>query len=374
MIISLALCLALPAVAQDEGTVRGQLVNGTPGGGSVAGQDVTLVTYLNGDMLEETVTTRTDAAGRFIFSGLKTGPEYKYDAVAFFQDVAYGSNVPGGELPAFPSGETTLEFTIDVYDTTTDDAAVFLMLSHVILNVEGDSVLVREYYVLITTDNRTFVGEEGAPGVLQFTLPEGAAGVELTYGASPDDITATEHGFWDKRPLRPGGAEVGYSYSLSLESGKTDLSRPVYYNTARLDVLVPEGSLEITGDRLVPDESMSISGSVFSHSIAEDLAAGQSLTIGVARPGGGLFGTWLILPGILVIVVVGGLFLLLRRRKLVAAPAAKGDSPRQQDLLAGLAALDDRFDAGGIDEAAYRKQRDAMKKELARLMGSRRGS
>lgn len=372
-VLLLAWCLAAPAVGQDEGgTVTGQLVNGTPGGSSVAGQEVTLVTYLNGDMLEETASAQTDAAGKFVFNGVKTGSEYKYDAVAFFQEVAYGTAVSVEELPSFPSGETTLDFAITVYDTTTDDAAVLLMLFHMILNAEDDSVLVREYFVFITTDNRTFVGKPGDAGVLHFSLPQGAEGIELTYGAAPEEVSAEANGFWDKRPLRPGGNEVGYSYSLSLKSVKVDLTRPVDYNIARLDVVVPEGTLDITGSQLVADEPMTISGSVFSHYVAQDLAAGQDLTISVTRPGGGLIGTWLIFPGAFVVIVAFVLFFLFRRRRPAVAPAVRGAAPHQQELLAGLAALDDRFDAGDIDEDAYRKQRDAMKKELTRLMRSRR--
>jgi hypothetical protein len=376
--LMLILAPAAPAFAADSGngTLTGQLINGTPGGGgSVADKEVTLITYLNGSPLADTPTMRTDADGRFTFSGLDTGPEYGYDTVASYEGVDYWSELSDtGDLPAFAPGQTDLNIIIKVYETGADEGSVFLMLSHMILSAQADSVLVTEYYVFVTTDNRTFVGNTGDPGVLHFSLPNGAAGLEVAYGPGQNQVVAEADGFWDTRPVRPGGSEVGYTYTLAWRSGKLDLTRPVDYPTARLDLVVPEGSLDITGPGIVSEDSISIGGNVYAHYSAEDLVPGQDLTMTISRASGGGPGVvWLVLLGLLAVVVVLAAVYLFRRRRPAAVPVGGDTVSRQQQLLGELAELDDRFDAGEIDEADYRKLRDAKKTELARLMRSQRG-
>ena len=58
-----------------EGVIDGQVINQTEGGGSVDGIHVSLYAYIE-EMLGETLTTRTDEAGRFQFTDLSVG--YKY--------------------------------------------------------------------------------------------------------------------------------------------------------------------------------------------------------------------------------------------------------------------------------------------------------
>jgi hypothetical protein len=370
----LAAGLAAPAMAQDgNGAIAGQLVNGTPGGGNVAGQKAIMVTYLNDAPLEPTAVTQTDADGRFAFSGLATGPEYSYNVLATFEGVEYFSDLPAGERLSFGAGETALDITIPVYDSSTDNTRILVMLSHVIVYDQEDSVLVREYYVVVNSDNRTFIGREGDPGVLRFSLPGDAAGFQLTYGPAAGEVVNVAGGFWDTRPVRPGGNEVGYGYTLGLESGQLDLSRPINYPAVRLDVLVPQGSLEVTGDQLVPDESMTISGSIFSHYSAEDLVPGQVLTILVGAPSSSSGGIWPWLLGGLIAVVIFGLVFVFWKKRPARAPVEKPAVPPEEQLLAELAALDDQFEAGELDEATHKKLRDDKKAALMQLMRTPRG-
>ncbi len=372
----LAVGLAAPAAAAGGGgTITGQVINGTPGGGSAAGLEVVLVTYLNSKAQADQATTLTDSEGNFTFSGLNTGQEYSYAAAVGYQEVTYVSFLSNGDLPAFAPGETNLNIVISVYETTRDGSHVLLMLDHMVLFPKDGSVLVSEYYLFANSDNRTFVGKDGDAGVLYFSMPPGAAGLQMNYGPGQDQVVSTADGFWDTAPMPPGGSEVGYTYSLALPSGRLDLTRPVDYPTAQLDILAPQGSLDISGAGLVAEAPATISGTVFSHYSAQDLVPGDELSLFVSRPsGGGPSAIWWVVIGVLVVILAPGLVYLFRRRRPAAAPVASGDVPRQQQLLGELAALDDSFDAGDIDEETYRKQRDQKKAELTRLMRSRRGN
>lgn len=374
--VLLAQCLAVPVAAQDDaGTISGQVVNDTPEGGSVAGLQVTLVTYVNDEPQADTATALTDGSGNFTFTGLNTGQQYNYAAAVSYQDVTYVSFLSSGDVPAFPEGEASRSITIAVYETTRDDSSVRLMLVHMLLFAENQTLLASEYYLFVNNGDHTFIGKEGDPGVLHFSLPPGANGLQVGYGPGQSQVAEAADGFWDKRPMSPGGSEVGYTYELGLKSGKLVLNRSIDYPTAKFDVLVPQGSLEVSSARLVAEDPVTVSGMVLSDYVADNLTAGEVLTISISRPsGGGLSGLWWALIGVAIVIVGFGLFYIFRRMKKPKAPAAKGGSiQRQQRLLAELAALDDRFDAGEIDEDTYRKQRDEKKAELARLIRSQRG-
>ena len=208
--------LGVPAAAADSGgTISGQVINGTPGGGSVAGLQVTLVTYINGEAENVTATASTDASGNFTFSGLNTGQEYNYAAAVSYQEVTYVSFLSTGRLPSFAPGETNLDIVIPVYEATRDDSHVSLMLAHMALLSQPDSILVNEYYLFVNSENRTFIGKTGDQGVLHFSMPPGAAGFQVNYGPGQSQLVTAEDGFWDLRPMSPGGDEVGYTYTLN---------------------------------------------------------------------------------------------------------------------------------------------------------------
>jgi hypothetical protein len=87
-----------------------------------------------------------------------------------------------------------------------------------------------------------------------------------------------------------------------------------------------------------------------------------------------------------VVVAVGGIVLALmlaiavrRRRVRSALPPetpANTEAPRpsangeRQQLIRSLAELDERFEAGDVDEAAYRSEREAGKARLLALVAS----
>jgi len=370
LVVLLVFGLASPALADapGNGVIRGQVINGTPGGASVASQAITLKTYLDKAPQATTATTPADAQGNFSFSGLAVGKEYSYEAVASFQGVTYAS----GPL-TFKEGETALTTVVKVYGTTTDLASVLVMLSHMILYAQGDSVLVKEYYLFMNSANQTYIGlgEGHSGGVLHFGLPAGAANLQLTYGPTQNDIVTTGDGFWDKLPLLPGASEVGYSYTLPLVSGRLALTHGIDYPTGRFDLLVQGGGLDVTGDRLTADQPMNISGTSYTHLSADNLGTGQTLTITATTPSksGGFSGFWLVLLGVLIAgAVFIPLYLFRWKRSPATVPAGSGNAARRQELLSELAALDDSFEEGQLDEAEYKRRRDARKAELMELL------
>ena len=79
-IMAALLLVGLPASAyaqeSAEGEITGQVVNGTEGGGSVAGITITLITYVD-DIASSTRNTTTDGEGNFHFENIII--DYRYN-------------------------------------------------------------------------------------------------------------------------------------------------------------------------------------------------------------------------------------------------------------------------------------------------------
>ncbi|MFC1914067.1 hypothetical protein ACFLXF_02200 [Chloroflexota bacterium] len=193
----LVLLISLPMFAYAhelaEGTIDGQVINGTKGGSSVAGVEITLITYVN-DMISETRAAIADGEGKFQFDNVNMEHTYLVSAKHIGVDYYYPV--------AFESGSTTTQVEVGVCDVTTSDHAIRAGMAHIVINVEKDSLKITEIYWLVNDGDMTYAG---ADGVLVFTMPEGAFGFE-----APSELMIDYQLLDDNRitylvPFPPGG-------------------------------------------------------------------------------------------------------------------------------------------------------------------------
>ncbi len=361
------LSLSAPVAADEPGSgiIEGQIVNGTAGGSSVADQDITLNIYLD-EAEVDTADTKSDTEGQFMFDGLSTAPGYGYEMVIKFEGADYYS-----DRLNFDEGETTKSTGVIVYDATTSDGAIKVAMSHMIVYIEEDSLLVKRYYLLVNEVDRTYIGEANVekPVALRFSLPEDATELQSTMGLMDCCIVRNEEGFHDTMPLLPGSKEMAFSYRINQSSGTFEFSQMINYPTDRFDFLVQGEDIEITSDQLVIDEPMDISGTLFNHLSGQGLAAGETLMMrlsGLPHTNTLVGILWVLL--VLILIVVGFVFVYLIKRKRPQPVIADGVLSQQQRLLAELAQLDDNFEEGGILEDTYRRLRDEKKAELIEIM------
>ena len=353
------------AAEPGNGVVDGRVVNETAGGSSVADLDVILKTYLNDAEIDST-TAKTDIEGYFVFDGLSTELGYSYEVLISFQQAEYY-----GERLIFNEGETSKFNGVIVYDATTSDEAIMVPMSHMIIYVEEDSLLVKRYYLFANEVDRTYIGEANgeSPVVLRFSLPKDATELQSTMGLMDCCIAQNEEGFYDTMPLLPGSKEMAFSYRVKPGSGTYEFSQMINYPTNRFDILVQGEDIEITSDQLVIDEPMDISGILFNHLSGQGLAAGETLMIrlsGLPHTNTLVGILWVLLA--LILIVVGFVFVYLIKRKRPQPVSAGGVLSQQQRLLAELAELDDNFEEGGILEETYRRLRDEKKADLIKIM------
>lgn len=365
--------LTLPGVARaadGDGTIEGQVINGTAGGGSVAGLEITLNRYLSG-VLDDSRQIVIGQDGRFVVDDVPAGPEYYYRASLVYQGAEYF-----GDVAFFEEALTVTVTAVVVYDATTSGDVISVAQWHTIVQVESDQLYIIEVYSFTNTSDRTYIGaDEVAEGrfvTLKFLLPENNSGLALGEGFSECCPYDSDSGFVHTMPLRPGVTDVMFSYSVPYTGDSYTFDRDFYYPTASYDLVVEGANIEIDSSRLTVATATTESGVSFTIGTATDLIPGDRLLAqvsGLPRIAGDM--TVVVVVVTLLVLVAGAIIFLFIRKRTgaeVAVVAAGGPDDGRHRLLVVIAGLDDDFEGGKLPEDAYRRRREAAKAELQRLM------
>jgi len=302
--------LALPGVASAqssaEGVVEGQVVNGTEDGGSVAGLEITLITYIDNALAEKRTAT-ADNDGRFRFENVNA--EHQYLVAATYMDVHYYNPV------VFQPDEITAYVEVGVCDTTDSDEAIRVGLSHTIIYIGEDSIKITEMFWLVNDGDRTYAGTGGA---LIFTLPEGAADFE-----APQELLADYQLLDNNRltylvPFPPGERQLVFSFKLPKpDSDELTIPLEINYPTDIFELMVSGEGIEVIAPQMAPTDPVTTdTGEIFIHFRGESLPRGTvtDLRLSGLSGSGGLFFT--VLWVIIALVIIGTAVYLLKRKRV----------------------------------------------------------
>ena len=304
--------LPVTALAQGatSGVIQGRVVNGTEGGGSVAGVEVTLITYIN-NVMTETKTTRTDKDGRFQFDNVTM--EHEYVVSAKYMGVDYYYPVD------FKLGETTAYVEVGVCDATTSDKAIRFRMVHAIISIEKESLLVTEVLGLINEGDRTCVG--GADGVLVFSLPEGAYSFE-----APPEMMADYQLVDNTRvaylvPFPPGERRLVFSYRLVKPAdAEFTISLNIDYPADALELMVTGKNIEAAVTQLAPAEPViTDAGERYIHFQGENIPRGTTIKLHLSDSSRGGRPFLIILYVIIATAMAGTAAYLVKKRRREAA-------------------------------------------------------
>ena len=305
LLILLIFGLPVTALAQEsaDGVINGQIVNGTEDGGSVAGVEVTLITYVD-DMMADTRTTKTDKEGKFQFGNITI--DYEYMVSAKYIEVDYYYPV------VFEPGETTAYVEVGVCDVTTSDEAIRVGLAHTIIDVEEESLLVTQVFWLLNDGDRTYVGTDG---MLVFTLPEGAISFKAPQEMMPDFQLLGDNRVTYLVPFPPGERQLVYSYRLALpDSSELTVPLEINYPTDSLELMVGGEGIEVTVTQLAPAEPVFTgTGERFIHFRGENLPRSTVINIYLSNLSGSGSVFFVILWVIIAVVIVGIAVYLLKK-------------------------------------------------------------
>jgi len=297
--------VAAQAQETAEGEIAGQVVNGTEGGGSVAGVAITLITYVD-DMMSATRTIRADGDGKFQFNNIVT--EHTYMVSAKYMEVDYYYPV------TFESGAETAHVEVGVCDATASDETIRIGLAHIIISIEENDIHVTKVFWFSNDGDRTYVGTDG---VLFFTLPEGAFG----FGA-PQELMIDYQLLEGNRitylvPFPPGERQLVYSYRLSkADLNELDIPLEINYPTDIFELMVEGDGVEVAVSQLAPAEPVvTDTGQRFIHFQGKNLPRSTTINLRLSNLSGGSGSPFLIMWVIIGVVVVGIAIYLISRKK-----------------------------------------------------------
>ena len=387
IVLILALVVSLgpthEAIAQENGVVEGAVINGTAGAAPAADVEVVLHILQNRAKIGER-RVLTDGSGRFRVDGLATGQSLLYFPIVEYAGVAYFP-----DRPIVLEGAEPVRTEIAVFESTpTPDAISFERLNMLIMGVTPSALTIMEMGAVTNGADRTFAADPtvtGSARTLRFLIPPGAINVTPQAGLPADTLESMADGFASTDPVRPGRREIAFSYDLPYSASSLDLTRSFAFPVGTFTLYVPNDLGAVVPDAIVLAGLADLGGRQYRQYAVERVVPGAVVRVRLM----GLPAPLVAKPrdlGLIVVGVAGAALLVclvlgLRRRRTdaqrpVVAPSPEtvvptpAVSPERASLVRAVAELDERFAAGGIDEAAYRAERADRKARLLALTQS----
>ena len=339
--------------------VTGSIVLGTPGMSLPSDLKVIFEYQRNADNEIISQTVPLDAQGRFVVTGTQMAhgdvmrARTEYDAITYFSEV-----LPVGVQATLP---------ITIYERTADASGVSADVLHVIAQSTAEGLAVSEVYVLSNNVERVIANPGEA--ILHIGLPAGTTQFTADPNMPADTLVPGGDGldFYGSFPAASQGSQ-SVAFSYVIPKGTTLLDRVTSFPIDAVNLLVqgdPQ-AIRVSSDRFASQGTRNFEGQVYQLFQASDLAPGQTVHLKIEPAGASI--DWRILLGI-GLIVVGGVGLVLWQRGQKKQPAVERSAAIQKDaLIDQIAALDDEFAEGKLDEINYKARRAKLKDKLVKLM------
>ena len=378
-----ALMLALPSTltAQETVTVRGRVINGTAGAETPGGLPVLLLITGQDGTLAGTGQAQANTDGSFVLEDVALIEGAGYNISVDYGGVFYGQSVFSDQLAE--------EVIITVHEAT-EDAGIMRVDRQVMVISDFDvaerTATATEFVRFANPTDRTLRAnlETARPGMfsfMRFALPPDATDITVQSNLRGGDVISVGSGFALTAAVPPGEHSVDFAYNFPYQGGSLEFRNSLPQGAAIFQILVPErfASLEIGG--LTPRPPVGIGDEIYRAWEGRDIPAGAGVQLrfdGLPQPGvlarvgstlaGGNF--WITaIPSAMGAVLLAFLLLgVLRRHRPSTAvagvtpefPDGQQDGAQRAELVAALATLDERFQAGGLEEEDYQRRRAAL--------------
>ena len=372
--------LASPS-AQETISIRGKVVNGTAGFSVPDGLVVLMLITGPDGTLAGTGQTVAAPDGSFAFDDAQRVAGGAYTLSLDYGGVFYGLTLAPGEL----SGEQV----ITVYEPT-EDAGIIVVDRHVMVvtgfDVTQRMATVTEFVRFANPTDRTLKPnlETARPGMfsfMRFALPPDAANVTVQSNLQGGEIISVGSGFALTAPVPPGEHSVDFAYTFPYQGGEVAYRNSLPQGASIFQILVPDRweGIEISG--LDSRPPVGIQEGVYRAWEGRGIPAGPGVELridGLPQPGvlasvgatlsGSSF--WLTaIPSAMGAFLLALLALGLARRyrpafatdsTLSFSESDMGLSPQRSVIVSALAALDNRYHNGELEEADYLAHRSEL--------------
>ena len=376
--LSLLLFLAFvgtdPARAAETGTIEGRVINGTTGKPQ-SRVEVTL-TRGSGDRREEQ-TLLTGADGRYSFEDLPTGEDTFYVLDALYEGGLFAGRPL--TIPANTRKAPEIKTTLRVFEPTTDPNAILIRRDDLFLVHDGNRISVIEAIKVINPTKSAYIGRgsalsgsdaDGVTPSLGFALPDTTVPETFRWLAADLDVPQAVEiqgvGFGITSAIPPGEVDFTFSYQLEGTGGIFDISRRALYEVSELSVFAAD-PLKVTSNRLEPRGEVDLEGTTYQRfTTPEDLDAADPIQILVVAEGGSSLPFIGGAAAILVVTLAIG-WLAFRRSKKTRVQQDRADAvpSTHEELVAAIADLDLRYEAGDVPQDDYARRRADLKQRAA---------
>ena len=392
-----------PVEVSGPGAIAGHLRQGTEGGPAPQQSTVTLNIYQQADLL----TTReasVGAGGSFEFRNLPVDEGFYFLVETVHSNVRYTSPILAFSGPDFTEdriGPERIGTTLSVYETTTDAGGLHVTRANWIVEHAPGSLLIGQLYTFGNRSGRTYIGSDSGlfdvPATLVIPLPDNAMEVEMQDGSVGEAYRLREGILYDTRPVLPGpgSRQVFVRYRLPYADASAQISLPVQYETALLNLLVAdlpglELDFRVEGELLEPTGQETIQGVLFrswSAPLSSSIPVNLSLRGLIAadesdpRPDRDTQPNRempvsappldvripLTFGGVVTLVLLVSLILFVLHERTRSPQSTEQLAVRREELLDSIARLDDLHALGELEERSWRRKRAAMKHELIEI-------
>ncbi len=369
--------------AQETTQVHGQVVNGTEGADLPGDLNVLMLITGADGRLTGTGQAKPDAQGRFVFEDVEIIDGGSYTVSVDHEGVFYGASMTADGLAD--------SLTLTVYETT-KDASMIQVERQVMVVAAVDKnqrlISVIEFVRILNPSDRTLLPDLTSVdpiSFLRFALPPEAAELTVQSDLPGGDVASIGTGFALTSPVTPGAHSIDFSYTFPYDGDTISYRQSLVQGAGIFQVLVPEDIPDMAVLGLNNIDPVNIQGTLYRTYEGRDFPPGQGLQLeitGLPLPGvwarfsntvtGGAF--WQITIPIALGATLAAMLLwgLIRGYR----PSPAGNSAQfttgktlhpaeRAAVVRAVAALDQRYQEGGLAEADYRAQRQEL---MARVL------
>ncbi|MSQ13772.1 MAG: hypothetical protein EXR47_06555 [Dehalococcoidia bacterium] len=378
------------AAAQQTADVRGSVVNGTADASVPADLSVSLVAQ-SGDSLLDRRETTTDAQGQFVFTDVTVQPDAAYFLGVEYQGVTYTVRVE----PQQPDASWRLV----VYETTHDMAQVRIAEDTLFIprtDEQRRNLLALEIVRVQNLGDRTFVPDLSRPqdmAFLRFSLPPNATELDVQSTLRGGNIVPVDRGFALTTPLPPGNHDILFNYLAPYSGSTLRYERTFPFGATSFEMLMGEEAGKVSATGLQESTPVVIEQKRYLRFTGANLSAGArvemtfsdlprpSLARRIISPFQGGTVAKVGIPILAALVLAGVLVLAILRRRERATrgapepvPSGATEAQSRDDLVRGVAELDDRFAGGGLSQEDYQSQRAGLMERLRTMLAPPAGT
>ena len=362
--------------AQESGavTLAGSVVNGTDGATLPEELEVfLLVIDEEEEAIVERVSTIVDSDGDFAIDAPALGAGQFYRVVADdgvytpYKDITNPNDEPQPILTVFDRTTALDDIAIDSY------GVVFP-----VIDPAARTIAVLAAVSLMNNGDKVFVADLADPALtglklLRFNLPEGYAALNVESDLPSGNVMEINTGFALSNPVPPGEWDLVISYTASYEQNTFSYPFRLPFGAQQVSFLIPEGQGELTGLDLERIDTVVLNETTYVQYEGTDYARGTQLDVvitGLPNPGfdSQLLDFFRSTQFQIALAITVGLMLAggLAAYMIVRRPASDDGDPMQTPasvsldrtaIVAAIADLDRRHDAGEIDESSYIEER-----------------